>query len=124
VTSTDDPLERPTVVVFRDSIVRILSTTTYSLQCVARTTKRARRKNFVEGGQQGRWDERHSLRGQVDIYDVSHLSPETTQRWLEQHCEQHESPETVDAVAVDWQIPDFEIAHAHLVEPLPVDWEW
>lgn len=116
--------DQPTIVVFREGIVRVLPTSTYGLQCVARTTKGKRCKHAVEGGQQGRWRELHSQRGELVIYDVAHLPRETMRRWLDQHCEVHDIPETVDHDMPEWEALDLEGIHAKLVRPLPADWVW
>lgn len=116
--------DEPTIVVFPDQVVRIAPDGIFNLACVAKTLYEARCETPVDRDDAGRWDVLFSKRGRIFVYDVADAPAEVVRRLLAQHCDDHAAPGTGDAAAMEWQEPDFDGAHAHLVDELPEDWEW
>lgn len=89
----------------------------YELQCVARTRRGPRCRNVIEYGQITNWTPMRSTHGLITVYDLSGLPDATLQRWREQHCELHDSPDTVDFCSPEWE-PFDAVRHAAMVTSL------
>ncbi|WP_199515722.1 hypothetical protein [Nucisporomicrobium flavum] len=75
----------------------------HDLQCVARTRRGPRCRNYIENGQIASWTQLRSARGLITVYDLSGHADATVQRWREQHCEVHDSLDVVDFGSPEWE---------------------
>ncbi|MGC5054720.1 hypothetical protein ACLQ2S_25080 [Micromonospora sp. DT48] len=92
----------------------------FHLRCVARTSKKRRCQNPLEYGQTARWSQLRSTHGLISVYDLSILDDDATRRWMDQHCDLHDTPTTVDEVSPEWE-PFDPVRHAAMITTLE---EW
>lgn len=62
--------------------------------------------------------------GVITVYDVTHITELTVRRWLDQHCERHDSLDVHDDAMSEWEPFAPERLHKNLVKPLPERWEF
>lgn len=89
----------------------------YELQCIARTRRGPRCRNPVEPGQIAVWTQLRSSHGLITVYDLGGADDATLQRWREQHCPTHDSPDVADFCAPEWE-PFDPVRHAAMVTTL------
>jgi len=120
-------MERTAHLVKLDGQILYAPVDVYDLQCVARTRKGKRCANFVESSQTAGWRQLTSKLGVITVYDVdASVWPgppeEVLRRWRAQHCSTHDTPETEDFLAPQWEPFDPTGAHAATVKPLTDEW--
>lgn len=116
--------DEATIVVFPGGKALVMPGGVYGFQCVARIRNGKRCKLAVEPGQIGMWRQLISRDGAITIYDVTDMKGERERRWLDQHCERHDSPDVRDDAMPEWEPFAPEELHKNLVGPLPERWEF
>lgn len=92
------------------------------LQCVGRTQAGRRCRNRVMDGRSDRVNGGLALRwsttGVIGVYQMGG-STEALVAWRQQRCVKHDTPETVEACAVEWRPYSAEHDAAHFTQPIP-----
>lgn len=92
------------------------------LQCVGRTQTGRRCRNYVMDGRRDRVSGGLALRwstaGVIGAYQMGG-SADALRAWREQRCVRHDTPDAVDACAVEWRPYSAEHDAAHFTQPIP-----